>query len=53
MKRSARVEVPLTEDERRALERETQRLGMTMAGWIRHIIRPLIGLDVARDIGEA
>ncbi len=49
MKRQAQVHLLLTDDEKHAVEREAQRLGMTLSAWVRHVIRPRLGLAVASD----
>lgn len=49
MKRQSEVHLLLTADEKTAIQREAQRLGMTVAAWVRYIIRPRCGLDVPSD----
>ncbi len=37
----------MTSEERAAVEREAQRHGMTLSAWVRHVLRPKLGLEVA------
>lgn len=48
-KRTKRIDMMLTEEEKKAAEGEAQRLGMTLSAWIRFVIRPQLGMDVAHD----
>jgi hypothetical protein len=50
MKRQSQLHLHLTEEEKRAIEHEAQRRGMTISAWGRDIIRPKLGMLVA---GEA
>lgn len=49
MKRQKGIHLLLTDEEKNAIEREAQRLGLTLSGWVRYIIRPRCGLAVASD----